>query len=68
MLNAGVDLNVIRAWLGHVDLRTTSIYAEINLATKRKAIQECAPTTGKGRRGRSLWKRNADLLAWLEDL
>jgi site-specific recombinase XerD len=65
MLNAGVDLNVIRSWLGHVDLRTTSIYAEINLATKRKAIETCAPSSN----GRSpSWKRRPDLLSWLEAL
>ncbi len=68
MLNAGVDLNVIRSWLGHVDLRTTSIYAEINLATKRKTIEACAPLSVKGRSRRPSWKRNPDLLSWLEGL
>jgi len=68
MLNAGVDLNVIRNWLGHVDLRTTSIYAEINLATKRKAIETCAPPTANGRSRLPSWKRKLDLLSWLESL
>lgn len=68
MLNAGVDLNVIRSWLGHVDLRTTSIYAEINLATKRKAIETCAPSATIGRTRRPSWKRKPDLLTWLEAL
>ncbi|WP_305067895.1 hypothetical protein [Kosakonia sp. S42] len=27
MLRAGVDINTIRAWLGHVSLSTTLIYA-----------------------------------------
>jgi site-specific recombinase XerD len=67
MLNAGVDLNVIRSWLGHVDLRTTNIYAEINMETKRKAIETCAPVSDKGR-ARSSWKCRPDLLAWLEAL
>lgn len=67
MLNSGVDLNVIRAWLGHVDLRTTSIYAEINLATKRKALEACAPDRSRHSR-RPPWKRDGDLLAWLEHL
>ena len=34
LLQAGVDINTIRAWLGHVSLDTTSIYAETDLATK----------------------------------
>jgi site-specific recombinase XerD len=31
LLEAGVDINVIRGWLGHVNLETTQRYAEINL-------------------------------------
>jgi site-specific recombinase XerD len=68
MLNAGVDVNVIRSWLGHADLRTTNVYAEINLATKRKAIETCAPKGLNGRARRPSWKRGQDLLAWLEQL
>ena len=68
MLNAGVDVNVIRSWLGHADLRTTNVYAEINLATKRKAIEACAPAGANGRSRRPSWKRGRDLLAWLEQL
>ncbi|MCC6145031.1 MAG: tyrosine-type recombinase/integrase [Candidatus Hydrogenedentes bacterium] len=67
LLNAGVDINVIRAWLGHVDVRTTSIYAEINLATKRQALELCA---GRGvvRGKRPAWKKSPDVLTWLEAL
>jgi site-specific recombinase XerD len=65
MLNSGVDLNVVRSWLGHVDIRTTSIYAEIDLSTKRKAIESCAPSFTKRTPS---WKRKPDLLAWLEAL
>jgi site-specific recombinase XerD len=67
-LNSGVDINTVRALLGHVDLRTTNIYAEINLATKRKAIEACAPSGPKGRRRRPSWKRKQDILEWLERL
>ena len=31
LLEAGVEVNVIRAWLGHVSLETTNRYAEIRL-------------------------------------
>jgi len=34
LLQAGVDINTIRAWLGHVSLDTTNIYAETDLATR----------------------------------
>lgn len=38
LLRAGVDLNTIRAWLGHVSLDTTHIYAEVDLQMKAKAL------------------------------
>ena len=37
VLRAGVDINTVRAWLGHVSLDTTNIYTEIDLETKAKA-------------------------------
>ena len=39
LLRAGVDINTRRGWLGHVSLRTTNIYAEIDLEMKAKALQ-----------------------------
>jgi site-specific recombinase XerD len=38
LLQAGVDINTIRAWLGHVSIDTTSVYAEAALATKKRAL------------------------------
>ena len=67
LLNAGVDINVVRVWLGHVDLRTTNIYAEINLATKRRAIEMLAPQNGNSARPPS-WRSSPDILAWLEGM
>jgi integrase/recombinase XerD len=37
-LRAGVDINTIRAWLGHVSLDTTHIYAEVDMEMKAKAL------------------------------
>ena len=44
LLRAGVDINTIRAWLGHVSLDTTNIYAEIDLEVKGKALAKCEVT------------------------
>jgi integrase/recombinase XerD len=41
LLRAGVDINTIRAWLGHVSLATTNIYAEVDLEMKAKALAGC---------------------------
>ncbi|WP_287319950.1 tyrosine-type recombinase/integrase [Mesorhizobium sp.] len=38
LLRAGVDINTIRDWLGHVSLDTTHIYAEVDLEMKAKAL------------------------------
>ncbi|EBD0998627.1 integrase, partial [Salmonella enterica] len=38
LLRAGVDINTIRAWLGHVSLDTTNIYAEVDIKMKAKAL------------------------------
>jgi integrase/recombinase XerD len=40
LLRSGVDINTIRAWLGHVSLSTTNIYAEVDVEMKAKALGE----------------------------
>ncbi|KAH1711999.1 hypothetical protein KXX60_008284, partial [Aspergillus fumigatus] len=48
LISAGVDVTVIRSWLGHVSLDTTNHYARANLETKRKALEQvAAPPTEK---------------------
>ncbi|MDA9983445.1 tyrosine-type recombinase/integrase, partial [Gammaproteobacteria bacterium] len=42
LLHAGVDINTIRGWLGHVSINTTNIYAETDLETKARALAACA--------------------------
>jgi integrase/recombinase XerD len=41
LLRAGVDINTIRGWLGHVSLDTTNVYAEIDLEMKAAALSKC---------------------------
>ena len=41
LLRSGVDINTIRAWLGHVSLNTTNVYAEVDLEMKAKALASC---------------------------
>ncbi len=64
LLRAGVDINTIRAWLGHVSLDTTNIYAEVDLEMKAKALSECSiPATVH----RS-WRKEPGLMAFLRSL
>ena len=66
LVAAGVDITVIRSWLGHVSLDTTNHYAQANLETKRKALER----VGRGVRAGKLprWKRDHGLLEWLDSL
>ncbi len=38
LLRAGVEINVIKAWLGHADVSTTSRYLDLDLDKKREAL------------------------------
>lgn len=65
LLRAGVDINTIRAWLGHVSLDTTNIYAEADLEMKAKALAHCdlpAP------RDKQLWHSDPGLIGFLRAL
>lgn len=56
LLRAGVDINTIRAWLGHVSLNTTHVYAEVDMEMKAKALA-CVDISGlmeQPQRNRSL--------------
>lgn len=66
LLQAGVDINVIRAWLGHVSVNTTNIYAEVNLEMKAKAINACTPEASAKQRIK--WENDEDLLSFLDNL
>jgi integrase/recombinase XerD len=66
LLRAGVDLNTIRAWLGHVSVDTTNIYAETDLEMKAKALAACDP--GGGRRRRKRWRDDPNLIEFLRKL
>ena len=65
LLLAGVDINTVRAWLGHVSINTTNVYAEIDLKLKAKAVALC--DVGQPQPNRS-WKENKDLMAFLKSL
>ena len=66
MLQSGISLDMIRDFLGHVDVKTTQIYARANLEMKRQALEKMTdpspvPTIPS-------WQQNKDLLNWLRSL
>jgi integrase/recombinase XerD len=65
LLRAGVDINTIRTWLGHVSINTTNIYAETDLEMKAKALGLCAV---KNNRLPKRWRDNPDLMSFLAQI
>jgi site-specific recombinase XerD len=43
LIQSNVDIVVVKDWLGHADIRTTSLYVDINTEMKRKALEMCPP-------------------------
>src|SRR5215471_20629339 len=66
LLRAGVDINTIRGWLGHVSLDTTNIYAEIDLEMKAKALAKCELTPAS--KSKKRWRELPDLMDFLRSL
>jgi len=66
LLRSGADINTVRAWLGHVSLATTNIYAETDLETKARALAMCAPTAEID--VAKPWRQQPDLMAFLRGL
>lgn len=64
LLQAGVDINTIRAWLGHVSINTTNIYAETDLEMKAKALALCEVETKPVKR----WRKDVKLMEYLRAL
>lgn len=69
LLEAGVEVNVIRGWLGHADLSTTNRYAEINTKAKQQALLATEPPDASaGSRTNPIWRSDETLLNWLASL
>lgn len=70
LLEAGVEMNVIRGWLGHASLLTTNRYAEISPKAKEAALRACQPPleAAPGFRRSAVWRDDQTLLDWLSSL
>lgn len=66
LLQAGNDINTIRAWLGHVSVNTTNIYAEVDMQTKAKALAKCETSDLKS--PKKHWKEDKNLMSFLDSL
>lgn len=65
LLRAGNDINTIRAWLGHVCLTTTNVYAEVDMEMKAKALATCEIKEEKPKKP---WREQKGLMDFLRSL
>ncbi len=67
LIQSGADIVTVKEWLGHVDIKTTCMYLEINIEMKRVALAKCpAPTTDKAEMSPQ-WQQ-PEILDFLENL
>lgn len=69
LLESGVELNVIKAWLGHADLSSTSRYLEADLSHKKEALERFGPPLYVASSlEQSSPSSTEQILDWLKDL
>ncbi len=68
LLESGVEVNVIRGWLGHVSPATTNRYAEVTARLKAEALSTCEPPVAGSFPAAKIWRDDPVLLKWLASL
>ncbi len=67
LLRSGVDINTIRAWLGHVSIDTTNIYAEVDLQRKAEVLAHSNAFRSVPPKNKR-WRDDPPLMAFLRSL
>jgi integrase/recombinase XerD len=65
LLRAGADISTIRAWLGHVSLATTNVYAEVDPGDESQGPGNLRGEGGKSQRP---WREDKGSMAFLRTL
>lgn len=68
LLQAGVDVSVIRDYLGHASVATTSRYITTNLEMKRDVLRAFWARAGLDHRSAARWRPSPKLLGFLASL
>ena len=68
LLQAGIDVSVIRDYLGHASVATTSRYITTNLQMKREVLEAFWKRAGLDAGAPRKWRPSPKLLSFLENL
>jgi site-specific recombinase XerD len=68
LLQSGVDITVIRDYLGHASIATTSRYVATNLKMKRDALEQFWSRSGLSPTRVRPWKPKSDVLSYLASI
>jgi site-specific recombinase XerD len=71
LLRAGVEINVVKAWLGHADVSTTMGYVDLDLDKKREALEKFLKLDMDRVSGGITWASSPlpdHIVAWLDKL
>jgi len=59
LIESGVDIVLVQEWLGHADLKTTSLYVEVSVERKRAALEKVPPPENGAPAEEARWKQPA---------
>ncbi len=65
LIEAGNDIFVVKDWLGHGHIKTSSQYVEISVERKRKALEKVPPPVGGRPAETPQWKQQPELMEFL---
>ena len=65
LFRSKIDINTVRAWLGHSSINTTNIYTEVDLEMTAEAVALCDAAE---REFGPSWKEDQGLMAFLKSL
>jgi site-specific recombinase XerD len=68
MLQAGVELILIRDFLGHTSVTTTEIYARVDSKQRREALEKAYEDVGIKEPKQKRWEKNPKLIEMLKNL
>lgn len=67
LIETGSDITIVKEWLGHADIKTTSQYIEVSVARKRNALEKLPPPGSKEPPQVPEWKEPG-IIEFLESL